>query len=321
MIFPLCSWWVPLAAVLLDFCIGDPRWLPHPVRFWGRWAYIVEKICYKAGYFSGIFAWCAVVLPATAAAGVCWWLAGLWHPYAADLVAVLIITHCIAARDLAAHAARVSTALAQKSLADARYAVSMVVGRDTDQLDEEGVSRAAVEAVAESSVDGVTAPLFWAVLAGPFGAAAYRAINTLDSMWGHQDERYTAFGWAAARADDLANYIPARLTAFAIACAALLVPAGRPVQAVRCWWTEGHKHRSPNSGIPEASFAGALNLVLGGTNVYDGEIITRTIITGNINADPCSPKHIQQAIQLMIVTTLCASALFIGLSELVYLLL
>ncbi len=170
-----------------------------------------------------------------AAGGAAWgviWLAGLAGAIYADVASIVILYTTIAPRDLVRHSMAVAHALAAGDLAEARRRVATIVGRDTEELDEPGVVRAGVESVAESTVDGVTAPLFWALVAGPVGAMVYRAINTLDSMFGHQDDRYLQFGWAAARIDDLANYLPARLTAPLLCLAALLL-GQRPLQAVR----------------------------------------------------------------------------------------
>ena len=175
-------------------------------------------------------------------------------------------------------------ALAAGDIVEARRRVAAIVGRDTERLDEAGVIRAAVESVAESTVDGVTAPLFFAVVAGPVGAMVYRAINTLDSMFGHQDERYRDFGWAAARIDDLANYLPARLTA-PLACLAAALLRQRPRSApCESLLRDGRNHASPNSGLAEAAMAGALGVQLGGAICYDGQPLEKPTI-----GDPLMP--------------------------------
>jgi adenosylcobinamide-phosphate synthase len=196
--------------------------------------------------------------------------------------------------------------LAAGDLPLARQRVAMIVGRDTDQLDEAGIARAAVESVAESTVDGVTAPLFFALIAGPVGAMVYRAVNTLDSTFGYKDGRYLHFGWASARIDDVANLIPARLTAPLIAAAALLLRQ-RPLQSLKILLRDGRKHESPNAGLPEAAMAGALGVQLGGLNTYGGEPLDKPTI-----GDPLVPlaaRHIPQANALMFAT----AGLFLGL--------
>ena len=183
--------------------------------------------------------------------------------------------------------------------------MAAIVGRDTDRLDEPGMVRAAVESVAESTVDGVTAPLFCALVAGPVGAVVYRAINTLDSMFGHQDERYARFGWAAARIDDAANYLPARLTAPLLCLAAMLL-GQRPLQAARILLRDGRKHASPNAGLAEAAVAGALGVQFGGRNFYDGRPVDQPAVGDPLT--PLSPRHIPLANALMCV----AAALFLA---------
>jgi adenosylcobinamide-phosphate synthase len=214
-------------------------------------------------------------------------------------MSVLVIYTTIAARDLARHSMAVLRPLAAGDLIEARRRVAAIVGRDTDRLDEAGVVRAAVESVAESTVDGVTAPLMFAALAGPVGAMVYRAINTLDSLFGHQDERYGQFGWAAARIDDLANYLPARLTAPLLCLAALLLRL-RPGLAWRTLLRDGRNHASPNAGLTEAAMAGALGVHLGGVNHYDGQPLEKPTIGEAIV--PLSARHIRLANALMFTT-------------------
>ena len=166
-----------------------------------------------------------------------------------------------------------------------------------------------MESVAESTVDGVAAPLFYALVAGPVGAMVYRAINTLDSMFGHRDERYARFGWAAARCDDLANFLPARLTA-PLLCLAAAILRQRPLQAVRVLLRDGRKHASPNAGLPEAAMAGALGVQLGGPVSYDGVPMDRPSLGDPLL--PLAPRHIPLANALMWTTA--AMFLAAGLS-------
>jgi adenosylcobinamide-phosphate synthase len=158
------------------------------------------------------------------------------------------------------------------SLDSGRNAVSHIVGRDPETLDEPGVARAAVESLAESTSDGIVAPLFWLLVGGLPGILVYKAANTADSMIGHKTDRYREFGWASARFDDLLNWIPARITALLIAGAAFLVQRADPEQAWSTALRDAHKHDSPNAGWPEAAFAGALGLRLGGPRTYEGEV-------------------------------------------------
>jgi adenosylcobinamide-phosphate synthase len=196
--------------------------------------------------------------------------AAMMHPIAGDVVSILLLYTTFAARDLLRHSHKVYRALRSGDLPSARRAVAMLVGRDTEQLDEHGVSRAAVESVSENLVDGVTAPMFFAALGGPVAAMMYKAVSTLDSTFGYKNERYMFFGWASARLDDVANYLPARITVPFIALASA-ISGSRPFNSLRICLRDGSKHPSPNSGLAEAAVAGALDVQLGGLNYYDGE--------------------------------------------------
>jgi adenosylcobinamide-phosphate synthase len=225
---------------------------------------------------------------------------------------VLVIYAAIAPRDLARHSMAVYRALGADDLVEARRRVAQIVGRDTDRLDEAGVVRATVESVAESTVDGVTAPLLYAALAGPVGAMVYRAINTLDSMFGHQDDRYCRFGWAAARIDDLANYVPSRCTAPLVCVAAFLLRL-RPGASLRTLLRDGRKHASPNAGLTEAAMAGALGVELGGVNYYGGRPLDKPTIGDAIV--PLCAGHIRSANAVMFVTAGLFVAVCLGLRE------
>lgn len=297
-----------LIAATLDLLWGDPPWLPHPVRAIGRlagWLETPTRRLLGSTRLAGLVAVVLVCFTAGAGAWAAIALAARVHPACGDVAAILVIYTTFAARDLAGHSLAVFRPLAAGDLAEARRRVGAIVGRDTDRLDEAGVIRAAVESVAESTVDGVTAPVFFALLAGPVGAMVYRAVNTLDSMFGHLDERYRRFGWAAARTDDLANYIPARLTAPLVCLAAWLCRL-RAGQSLRILLRDGRHHASPNSGLTEAAMAGALGVQLGGVNYYDGQPLEKPTI-GDAAA-PLSAQHIRRANVLMFV----AAGLFLA---------
>ena len=188
------------------------------------------------------------------------------------VIEALLATSLLAQKSLG-HAVKAVADGLTTSLEKGRSAVSGIVGRDTATLDEAGVSRAAIESLAESSSDGVVAPLFWLLLMGLPGIVLYKAINTADSMVGHRTERYREFGWASAKLDDVVNWIPARLTALLVAAAARLVGhRADSGEALRTAWRDARKHDSPNAGWPEAAFAGALGISLGGPRAYHGEI-------------------------------------------------
>ena len=185
-------------------------------------------------------------------------------------VAAIAASTLIAQRSLYHHVRRVAVVLEEDTIATARAAVSHIVGRDPDALDEAGIARAAIESLAENFSDGVVAPAFWLALGGLAGGAAYKAVNTADSMIGHRTPRHAAFGWAAARLDDLVNLPASRLSALLIVAAAATLPGASPAGAWRVLVRDAACHRSPNAGYPEAAMAGALGLALAGPRVYGG---------------------------------------------------
>jgi adenosylcobinamide-phosphate synthase len=260
-------------AVALDLVVGDPRWFPHPVRLIGHLAMRLEGPARRfignariAGVFVAIF---VVILVALATWGLLY-CAGLAHPALGDIVSVYLLYSGLAAKDMVRHSSEVYQALDSGSLTEAKRRARMICGRDTDQLDESGVAKATVESVAENMVDGVTAPLFYAFLAGPVGMMAYKAVNTLDSTFGYKNQRFLQFGWASARLDDLANLIPARITAMIVPLAAKIL-GERSSEAFQIFLRDRGKHPSPNAGQTEAAMAGALGIQLGGLSHYGGE--------------------------------------------------
>jgi adenosylcobinamide-phosphate synthase len=223
------------------------------------------------------------------------------HWTAAAATGIIVVYVSIAPRDLFNHANAVYKALMHDSLDNARSKVAMIVGRDTANLDKKEITRAAVETVAESLVDGVTAPLFYALLFGPAGAFTYRVINTLDSMFGHKNERYLYFGWASARIDDAANYLPSRITAPFIWLASCILRYNVK-NSIYIFFRDKRKHHSPNSGLSEAAFAGSLDICVGGLNYYDGIPDQKPIIGDPVRE--LEPSDIRRANMLMISTTL-----------------
>lgn len=248
------------AAYLGDLALGDPQWAWHPVRLMGRciaWADTRLPHSRAAGLLL------ALGLPA--AAGAIAWALLLLSGRQAWLMHAVLIFFCLAGADMIRHARAVLEALQKGDLPQARMLVGRIVGRDTDKLDEQGVLRACIESTAESFCDGFFAPLCFAFLGGAPWALAYKAVSTLDSMVGYKNAKYADFGWASARLDDLLNYVPARLSALAIAV------AGASPQALAVAFRDAGRQPSPNSGWPEAAFAGALGIQLGGPCSYCGE--------------------------------------------------
>jgi adenosylcobinamide-phosphate synthase len=239
---------------------------------------------------------------------------GRWDPYARLALATILIYYGLAARSLAKETTAVLNACRAEDWHEARQLLGRIVGRDTVDLPPEEIYRACVETVAENTTDGVVAPLFYAGLFGPAGMWIYKAVNTLDSMVGYKNERYRHFGTAAARADDVANFIPARLTWLLLAVAAWLARKdGR--QALRLGWRDGRKHPSPNAAWAEATMAGALGVQLGGQSTYQGVASEKPVL-----GDPGKPLtlgHVEQAIRVMLVASWLALAVALLLAWLI----
>ena len=280
-----------LTAIAGDFLFGDPRFLPHPVRLIGGLCTFTERQTRSSitnPAVAGALTVAIVLLATGLTLALALWVCVVVSPLVAEIVAVVLLYTTIAAHDLAAHSRAVHRRLIADDLDGARQAVAMIVGRDTTRLDRQGVCRATVETVAENTVDGVTAPLFWGIgtglLAVPvgadpialtaIGAMLYKAINTMDSMFGYKNDRYLEFGRTAARLDDLANFLPARLTpVFLVLAAAIQRLDWRA--AARICRRDRRRHASPNSGHPEATVAGALGVRLGGPSVYFGTVVDK----------------------------------------------
>jgi adenosylcobinamide-phosphate synthase len=267
-------------ALVLDAALGDPPWLygavPHPVAMIGRLVALGdrglndERAGEGARALSGALLTSAVVL-LSAALG--WVLAGALQGLPGGwLVEAVLASTLIAFRGLYDHAAAVARAL-DSGLAEGRAAVAHIVGRDPDGLDGPGVARAAVESIAENFSDGVVAPAFWYALLGLPGLCAYKAVNTLDSMIGHKNPRYRAFGLVAARLDDVVNWVPARLAGGLVVLTAAMLPGARAQAAWRTMRRDAPRHRSPNAGWQEAAFAGALGFALAGPRRYRDEAV------------------------------------------------
>lgn len=275
-----------ITSLLLDWLLGDPRWLPHPVVAIGRLVAALERVLRRFVANERSAGVLLLVLTVGVSVAAAWGLvlgAGFLHPAAGFAVEAFLGWTCLAARSLHDESGRVAEALARGDLPAARHALSLIVGRDTEALPEPEIWRGAVETVAENTSDGVIAPLFWLMVGGAPLAIAYKAVNTLDSMVGYKNERYLRFGWASASFDDLVNLVPARLTGVLMALAApILGLSGR--NAWRIMLRDGRNHSSPNSGIPEAAAAGALGVQLGGTNRYFGKPVAKPTI-----GDPLKP--------------------------------
>lgn len=309
---------------ILDFILGDPRGLWHPVQGIGWVISRLERILrrifpsgktgerWAGGLLVILTLLISVGLPALLLL-----LLSFIHPLLSFLLSCIFCWQMLAAKSLRVESMKVQEALEQEGLEAGRRAVSMIVGRDTRDLTEEGVIKAAVETVAENTSDGVTAPLFYMILAGPLGGIAYKAVNTMDSMVGYKNETYQYFGTCAARLDDAANFIPARLSAlFMIAVAFLAGYDGK--NAWRIFKRDRKKHKSPNAAHTEAVMAGALNVRLAGDAWYFGKLFKKPFIGDDIRpverqdiARACRLEYATALLQLLVLGALKAAVIWI----------
>jgi adenosylcobinamide-phosphate synthase len=267
-----------LLAMLIELCLGYPQFvlraIGHPVTWTGRLIGALDRALNRetAGANARRAAGVAAVAILIAVVGAVAFLVQreLFRWPAGVLATALLASTLIAQRSLHRHVADVAVTLGKGDIGAARVSVSHIVGRDTGTLDAAGISRAAIESLAENFSDGIVAPVLWLAIAGLPGAALYKAINTADSMIGHRTPRHAAFGWAAARLDDLVNLPASRLSALLLVAAAALVKDASARAAWRAVWRDAARHRSPNAGYPEAAMAGALGLALAGPRVYGG---------------------------------------------------
>ncbi len=291
------------AAFLLDLILGDPLFLPHPIRWMGKAIELLEPSFRKISKdisVSGTFFALFLILSVWAIAFIIVEIAEKLHPILGIIIEIVIIYWCISVRSLKQSAMEVNRSLVNSEIKEAKEKVSLIVGRDVQKLTERGIVRATIETVAENLVDGVISPLFFAVIGGAPLAIAYKMVNTLDSMVGYKNEEYIQFGKAAARIDDIANFIPARLSILIISLTAQIL-SKRGLHAFKTAALEGKNHSSPNAGFPEASFAGAMGIKLGGPNYYHDKLVYKPYI-GKLFGE-ADIKHIKKACDLMILSS------------------
>jgi len=303
----MSSWWLILPAVVIcDLLLGDPERPVHPIRLMGNAITFFEPIfrkSIKGEQLAGAL-FVLLLVPGT------WLLTFIIVAYAetksssfAILVQIVIIFYALSIRTLIMAGMTVYQDLVRGDIEKARLAVSMVVGRDTKPLDQTGLIRAIIETIAENFVDGIVSPLFYAAIGGAPLAMAYKMINTLDSMIGYKNDQYRKFGCFAAKLDDLANWIPARLSTLFIVIGAAITG----FSANQAWQTtknEATHHSSPNAGFPEAGFAGALGVCLNGPNVYHGKVVNKPFIGKQYSVPTIN--HILQACCLVLFSSLVA---------------
>jgi adenosylcobinamide-phosphate synthase len=314
-------------SFLLDLLLGDPRWLPHPVRVIGTAISKLEIVMRKylttpaAEKLGGVMLVALIVLPVfsiTFAINTLIYrsLGSSFSGPLAFIGAVLLIYltfTTIAARGLISAGSVVIRLVRKNDIGSARKSLAMIVGRDTERLSGKEILKATIETLAENLSDGVVAPLFYLVLGGLPLAMTYKAINTLDSMVGYKNDRYRNFGWAAARLDDAANYVPARITGLLIVISSALFTGSvkTAVRSFRIMIRDGKNHSSPNSGVPEAAMAGALGIRLGGPSTYGGILVEKPYIGQDIEADYLVASEHTRAIAII------ASLLSLGTAALV----
>ena len=284
-ILPLLAGWI------LDLLLGDPQWLPHPVVWFGKAIAACEHKLNRGHHRKAKGAVVAILLIALVFALT--WLIRYWllsfSSYLLLLFDTVIIFYCLAGTTLIREVREVFFAL-DRSLEEGRQQVARIVGRDTSELSAQEVRTAALETLAENLSDGVIAPLFWFSLLGTPGMLAYKMVNTLDSMIGYKTERYKDFGCWAAHIDDVANYIPARLTAL------LMILASWKLRLLKFVWKNGPRHASPNSGYPEAALAGILNCRFGGPHYYFGQLFDKPYI--GENERPLTTADMKKAVRV-----------------------
>ena len=306
-----------LAGFVLDLLLGDPAWLYHPVRLIGLLIEKGEKIIRKClpktrdgerlgGVVLVIF---VVSISALVPLGILLAAYRFFAPLGL-LIESFFCYHILAVKSLKVESDRVYRALKEEGLISGRKAVSMIVGRDTEELSEEGVTKAAVETVAENTSDGVIAPLFYMVIGGAVLGFAYKAVNTMDSMIGYKNDKYRYFGTAAARLDDAANFLPSRLAALLMIAASFLLGMDGP-GAFRIYCRDRKNHKSPNAAQTESVMAGALGVELAGNAWYFGKLYEKPTI-----GDPKRPieiEDIRRSHRLLYGTSILALAVFMGI--------
>ncbi len=295
-----------LLALALDALIGDPVFPFHPIRLLGRFLTAYENFLFRLrlnNHLGGILLFLALTATVLPLSLLLLTLAHALHPIAYHATATLLLWACIALRDLITHSERVARALVRDDLPAARQAISMLVGRDTYRMDSPACARATIESTSENLVDGVHSPLLYALLFGPLGALTYKISSTMDSMVGYKNSRYLHFGWCGARLDDLANFLPARLSWLLLSFLALILPGYSARAALHTGWTQHAKIPGPNSGWPEATTAGALNLRLIGP-IYKNDTLVADLWLGPAHAPTtATPRDIRRTYPLLLLST------------------
>jgi adenosylcobinamide-phosphate synthase len=294
------------AAVILDLLMGDPKFYTHPVVLIGKLIKFLEKKLNKSSNhramqrMKGVILVITVLLVTFVITYLVIFISNTLNYYLGVIIKILILYTTLAIKGLSKAALEIFNQLSEGDLKGARHSLNWIVGRDTDDMKENEIIRGTIETVAENTSDGIIAPLFYFFLAGPIGAVLYKAVNTMDSMLGYRNEKYKYFGWASARLDDVANYIPARLTAILIVFSSFVYRKDYK-RAFKTLIRDAKKHVSPNAGYPESALAGALRIQLGGINYYFGNESKKALLGDKIV--DFKVKNIKETINLMIIAT------------------
>lgn len=281
-----------ICCYITDLILGDPEWFPHPVRGIGKLISLLDKRLNGKGSLwleriKGAILTFVVVGVAICLAYLLVRLSRKLNPFLGNLTWVYLGYASLSIKDLRVKAKMILKEVKKDSIVEARKQLSKIVGRDTQNLTKNRIIAAATESIAENTNDGIVAPLFYLILGGPVLAIAYKSINTLDSMVGYKDEKYLHFGWFPAKLDDIANFIPARISGFLISISSLISGRMGFKEPFKTMLRDGQKHPSPNSGLSEAAMAGALGIRLGGTSSYNGKVSTKPYIgEGRRNMQP-----------------------------------
>lgn len=320
-----------ITGFILDALLGDPHSFPHPIRLMGKGITGLENIlydrkilphcggkegCCKNRLFAGGIMVLVMLIATALISGMILYIAYHIHPAAGFITESVMCYQILAARCLQKESMLVHDAVLEGDIQKARRQVAMIVGRDTEKLDEEGVIRAAVETVAENTSDGVVAPLIYMAVGGPAAGFLYKAVNTMDSMVGYKNERYLYYGRAAAKLDDVLNYIPARIAAFSMIAAGFLIKGCDGRNAYRIHKRDAKKHASPNSAQTESVCAGALGIRLAGDASYFGKIVKKPTIGDDTRAVTAS--DIKMANVLMYVSAILVLAAAAGIRWFVF---
>ena len=302
-----------VAGFVLDFIFGDPVWLYHPVRLIGKWISFLEKLLRrktgeKGQIAAGGILWILTVAVVYGVTAGILWIVRKWSPAAGFILETFWCYQLLATKSLKTESMKVYDRLKNGTLDEARYAVSMIVGRDTQSLTEEGVTKAAVETVAENASDGVIAPMFYMAIGGVWLMFLYKGINTMDSMLGYKNDKYLYFGRCAAKLDDVANYIPARLSGWLMVAASAFVKMDVK-NAAKIYRRDRRNHASPNSAQTEAAMAGALEVQLAGNAYYFGKLYEKPTIGDGIR--PVEVEDIRRSNRLLYATAILGAVIFI----------